>query len=50
MEPAILDAEGLFQGQRAVEDPVIVSDPVVLQERHAGFEAARAEVDRLYAR
>ena len=37
-------------GQRAADDPAIASDPAALQERYAALEAARAEVDRLYAR
>ena len=51
MEQAILDAEravGACLG--AVEDPAIVSDPTALQQRYAALEAARADVDRLYAR
>ena len=36
--------------QRAVDDPAIASDPTALQERYAALEAARADVDRLYAR
>ena len=35
---------------RAAEDPAVASDPVALQERYLALEAARAEVDRLYAR
>jgi ATP-binding cassette subfamily F protein uup len=51
MEQAILDAErAVEECQRAVDDPVIVSDPTALQERYAALEAARADVDRLYAR
>ncbi len=51
MEQAILDAEGaLAEAQRAADDPAIASDPVALQERYAALDAARAEVDRLYAR
>ena len=51
MEQAILDAETTSEAcQRAAEDPAIASDPVALQERLAALEAARAEVDRLYAR
>ena len=34
----------------AAEDPAIASDPAALQERYAALDAARAEVDRLYAR
>jgi len=36
--------------QRAVEDPAIASDPTALQERFTALEAARTDVDRLYAR
>ncbi|MBI2217345.1 MAG: ABC-F family ATP-binding cassette domain-containing protein [Candidatus Rokubacteria bacterium] len=51
MEQAILDAERALEAcQRAVEDPAIASDAVALQERYAALEAARVEVDRLYAR
>jgi len=51
MEQAILDAEGAVEArQREAEDPAIVSDPTALQQRYAALEAARAEVDRLYAR
>jgi ATP-binding cassette subfamily F protein uup len=51
MEQAILDAEAAMAArQQAADDPAIASDPVALQERHAALEAARVEVDRLYAR
>ena len=51
MEQAIVDAEGTLQlAQQAVDNPAIASDPVALQEGFAALEAARAEVDRLYAR
>ena len=51
MEQAIEDAEAAAQRCRtAAEDPAIASDPAALQERYAALEAARAEVDRLYAR
>jgi ATP-binding cassette subfamily F protein uup len=51
MEQAILDAESaLATRQREVEDPEIVSDPTALQQRYAALEAARVEVERLYAR
>ena len=51
MEAAILDAERTVEAaQRAVESPAIASDPVALQERYAALEAARSEVERLYAR
>jgi ATP-binding cassette subfamily F protein uup len=51
MEQAILDAEQAVEVcQREVDDPAIVSDPTALQQRYAALEAARADVDRLYAR
>jgi ATP-binding cassette subfamily F protein uup len=51
MEQAIADAEAAVAScQRAAEDSAIASNPAVLQERYAALEAARAEVDRLYAR
>jgi ATP-binding cassette subfamily F protein uup len=51
MEPAILDAERAVEAcQRAVDDPTIASDPTALQQRYAALEAARGDVDRLYAR
>jgi ATP-binding cassette subfamily F protein uup len=51
MERAILDAERAVEAcQGAVGDPAIASDPIALQTRFAALEAARAEVDRLYAR
>jgi len=51
MEHAILEAERALElCQRAVDDPAIVSDAAALQERYAALQAARAEVDRLYAR
>jgi ABC transport system ATP-binding/permease protein len=51
MEEAILDAERAVEvSQRAVESPAIASDPVALQDGYAALEAARAEVERLYAR
>jgi len=37
-------------GRKAAEDPAIASDPAALQARYVALEAARAEVDRLYAR
>ncbi len=36
--------------QRAVADPVVATDAVALAERWRRLEAARAEVERLYAR
>jgi ABC transport system ATP-binding/permease protein len=51
MEQAILAAERAVDAcQRDAEDPAIASNPVALQQRYAALEAARAEVDRLYAR
>ena len=51
MEGAILEAERALDACReAVDDRAIASDAAALQERHAALEAARAEVDRLYAR
>jgi ATP-binding cassette subfamily F protein uup len=51
MEGAILEAETAVERcRRAAEDPGIASDPPALQERYAALDAARAEVDRLYAR
>jgi ATP-binding cassette subfamily F protein uup len=51
MEEAILAAEETLEArQREAEDPAIASDPTALEERYAALEAARAEVDRLYAR
>jgi ATP-binding cassette subfamily F protein uup len=51
MEQAILTAEETLEARRReAEDPAIASDPTALQERYAGLETARAEVDRLYAR
>jgi len=51
MEAAILDAERLVEArQQEAEDPAIASDPSRLQDRYAALEAARAEVNRLYAR
>jgi ATP-binding cassette subfamily F protein uup len=51
MEAAILEAESVMETcRRAAEDPAIASDPMALQERYAALDAARAAVDRLYAR
>ena len=51
MERAILDAETAVEAcRRAAEDPDIASDPAALQTRYAALQAARALVDRLYAR
>jgi ATP-binding cassette subfamily F protein uup len=51
MEAAILEAETAVDTcRRAAEDPGIASDPAALQARLETLEAARAAVDRLYAR
>ena len=51
MERAILDAETAVEdSRRAAEDPGIASDPTALQARYVALAAARARVDRLYAR
>ena len=51
MEAKILEAEDrLAAAQQAVEDPAVATDPAALQERCNVMEAARVEVERLYAR
>jgi ABC transport system ATP-binding/permease protein len=51
MEDAIVEAEEAVKAcRRAAEDPAIAADAAALQERYAALDAARAEVDRLYAR
>ena len=51
MENRILEAEDrLAAAQTAVEDPAVATDPAALQERCNVLEAARQEVERLYAR
>jgi ATP-binding cassette subfamily F protein uup len=51
MERAIEEAETALEAcRRAAEDPDIASDAEALQRRYGALEAARAEVDRLYAR
>jgi len=51
MESTVLSAEAAVEACRvAAEDPSIASDPSALSTRYAALEAARAEVDRLYAR
>jgi ABC transport system ATP-binding/permease protein len=51
MEAAIEAAEHAVEACRqAAEDPAIASDPKALQESYAALDAARAEVERLYAR
>jgi ABC transport system ATP-binding/permease protein len=51
METAILEAEAVVDAcRRGAEDPAIASDAAALRARYAELDAARAEVDRLYAR
>jgi ATP-binding cassette subfamily F protein uup len=51
MEEAVLAAEAAVEAcRRDAEDPAIASDSWALQTRYAALEAARAVVDRLYAR
>jgi ATP-binding cassette subfamily F protein uup len=51
MEAAIVAAEAEMQAcEAAAGSPEIASDAVALQARYAALEAARAEVERLYAR
>jgi ATP-binding cassette subfamily F protein uup len=51
MEAAIVAAEGVADAcRREAEDPAIASDPAALQARYAALDAARADVNRLYAR
>ena len=51
MEAAIGTAERAVEAcRRAAEEPAIASDPKALQESYAALDAARAEVERLYAR
>ena len=51
MEPSVLAAEArLVEARRRAEDPAIASDAAALQLRLDELEAARLEVDRLYAR
>jgi ATP-binding cassette subfamily F protein uup len=51
IEQTILEAETACTACReAVEEPAVASDPVALRQRWDALEAARAEVDRLYAR
>ncbi|HXA97895.1 MAG TPA: ABC-F family ATP-binding cassette domain-containing protein [Candidatus Dormibacteraeota bacterium] len=51
MEAAIGAAERAVEAcRRAAEEPAIASDPKALQESYAALDAARAEVERLYAR
>jgi ATP-binding cassette subfamily F protein uup len=51
MEGRIVAAdEDLAACQQAVADPAVATDPTVLAERWQSLEAARAEVERLYAR
>ena len=51
IERAILAAEGAVETcRREAEDPAIASNATALEQRYAALEAARADVDRLYAR
>jgi ATP-binding cassette subfamily F protein uup len=51
MEQKILAAEEVLAAcQRALDDPAVASDPIVVQERYEALEAARAAVETLYAR
>ena len=51
MEGRIVEAErALEESQAVLEDPRVASDPAALAARYAATEAARAEVERLYAR
>jgi ATP-binding cassette subfamily F protein uup len=51
MESNVLAAEErLTEAKKRAEDPSIAADANALQERYAELSAARAEVDRLYAR
>jgi ATP-binding cassette subfamily F protein uup len=51
MEATVLTAEArLEEAKRRAEDPLIATDAAALEQRYAELDAARAEVDRLYAR
>ncbi len=51
MEEAIEIAEAaLAESRAALDDPAVASDPDALATRYAGTEAARAQVEALYAR
>jgi ATP-binding cassette subfamily F protein uup len=51
MEQQILEAEEVVVVcQQALDDPAIASDPDAVEERYHALAAARATVDRLYAR
>jgi len=51
MEARVLEAEAALAGaERALEDPAVAADPSALAARYAATEAARKEVERLYAR
>jgi ATP-binding cassette subfamily F protein uup len=51
MEEAILVAEErLAERERAAADPAIVSEAALLHARYMELDAARTEVERLYAR
>jgi len=51
MEGKIVEAErALGESRAALEDPRVASDPAALAARYAATEAARGDVERLYAR
>ena len=51
MEAAVLEAEvRLGAADAALVDPAVATDAAALQERAGAAAAARAEVERLYAR
>ena len=51
MEEAVLQAEErMAAAEEAVADPSVATDPAALQERTLELDAARREVERLYAR
>ncbi len=51
MEATILAAEGALEAaQAAATDPAIATDAAELHHRYSALDAARLEVERLYAR
>ncbi|HXO19451.1 MAG TPA: ABC transporter C-terminal domain-containing protein [Thermoanaerobaculia bacterium] len=50
MAETLLAETLLADRQRQAEDPAIVTDPAALNERYQALEAARLDVERLYAR
>ena len=51
MEARILEADARLEAcSAALADPAVARDAAALHERHVAHDAARAEVDRLYAR